>query len=192
MTRKPVQGDSPREPQPVRVAIAACLAMLLCAGGPLALAAAFDPVQFDAPELETRYRHLIAELRCLVCQNQNIADSDAELAGDLRRQVHEMLQRGETDAAIIDYMVQRYGDFVLYKPPLRPATALLWGAPVLLGAGGLLLLVRLVRRRASSAALPVSLSERERERLNTLLKPADTRNDHDGSAPSEQNGTPEN
>ncbi|MGI9335444.1 MAG: cytochrome c-type biogenesis protein [Gammaproteobacteria bacterium] len=145
-------------------------ALLAFALVPLAMGAAFEPLEFASPELERRYRVLTAELRCLVCQNQNLADSDADLAGDLRRQVHEMLQRGETDAAIVDYMVQRYGEFVLYKPPLRPATALLWGAPLLLGAGGLALLAYLLRRRATSAGPAGALSEHERERLDSLLK----------------------
>jgi cytochrome c-type biogenesis protein CcmH len=103
--------------------------------------AAADPV------LEARMVRIAAELRCLVCQNQTIADSNADLAQDLRRQVREMLQRGDSDRQIIDYMTARYGDFVLYRPPLKGSTALLWFGPVILLVGGLATLVIVLRRR---------------------------------------------
>lgn len=133
-------------------------------------ATAFEPRDFDNAEQLTRYKALIHELRCLVCQNQNIADSDAELAGDLRREVQRMILEGKSDADVIDFMVTRYGDFVLYRPPLKAKTVLLWSAPLLLGVGGLaLLLLQLrARRRAGSASMP--LSEDERARLDALLK----------------------
>jgi len=91
---------------------------------------------------------IAAELRCLVCQNQTIADSHADLAQDLRNQVRDMLRKGQTDAQIIDYMTQRYGDFVLYRPPVKPTTALLWYGPGLLMVGGLVVLAVVLRRRS--------------------------------------------
>ncbi len=91
---------------------------------------------------------IAAELRCLVCQNQTIADSHADLAQDLRQQVREMLQKGQSDAQIIDYMTQRYGDFVLYRPPVKSTTALLWYGPALLMLGGLGVLAVVLRRRS--------------------------------------------
>lgn len=118
--------------------------------------AAVEVYRFDDPAKQERYKALIAELRCLVCQNQNLADSNADLAKDLRRQTYEMIQRGETDAQIIEYMVARYGDFVLYRPPFKSTTALLWIGPfVLLVAGvGVLLLVIRHQRRAAAARQP--------------------------------------
>lgn len=95
---------------------------------------------------------LAGELRCLVCQNQTIADSHAPLAEDLRRQVREMIARGETDAQIIDFMTQRYGDFVLYRPPLKGSTVALWFGPFALLLGGLTTFVIVLRRRSRLAA----------------------------------------
>ena len=102
----------------------------------------------DDPQTEARMLRLASELRCLVCQNQTIADSHADLAQDLRRQVREMIQRGETDAQIIDYMTARYGDFVLYRPPFKATTVFLWLGPALLVVGGLVTLVLVLRRRS--------------------------------------------
>jgi cytochrome c-type biogenesis protein CcmH len=106
-------------------------------------------VAFDDPALQARYEHLIREFRCLQCQNETIADSNAQLAGDLRREIRAMVANGRTDAEIREFLTQRYGDFVLYKPPLKPTTWLLWSAPVLLlllGGWGAASFVR--RRRA--------------------------------------------
>lgn len=105
------------------------------------------PVAAD-PALERRMLRIANELRCLVCQNQTIADSQADLAVDLRRQVRELLQRGDTDAQVIAYMTDRYGDFVLYRPPVKAATWLLWFGPALLLVGGLGTLAWVLRRRA--------------------------------------------
>ena len=99
------------------------------------------------PVLEAKMVGITSELRCLVCQNQTIADSNADLAVDLRRQVREMLTRGDGRQQILDYMTARYGDFVLYRPPLKPSTAVLWFAPGVLLVGGLILLVVVLRRR---------------------------------------------
>ncbi len=104
------------------------------------------------PALEARVQAISAELRCLVCQNQTIADSTADLANDLRRQVREMLQQGKTQAEILDYMTARYGDFVLYRPPVKSTTALLWAGPALLFGGAALGLWMVLRRRARTGA----------------------------------------
>ena len=100
------------------------------------------------PALEARMNRITAELRCLVCQNQTIADSHSGLATDLRQQVREMLQRGQSEQEIIDYMTARYGDFVLYRPPFKASTVLLWLGPLLLLIVGVLTLVRVLRRRS--------------------------------------------
>ena len=100
------------------------------------------------PALEARMLSITSELRCLVCQNQTIADSHAELADDLRRQVREMLVRGDTDQQIIDYMTARYGDFVLYRPPVKATTWLLWFGPGVLLLGGLTALALVLRQRS--------------------------------------------
>lgn len=101
------------------------------------------------PALEHRVLRIAGELRCLVCQNQTIADSQAELAVDLRRQVREMLQRGESDARVIAFMTERYGDFVLYRPPVKASTWVLWFGPAVLLLGGLGTLAWVLRRRAA-------------------------------------------
>ncbi len=123
-----------------------CMALLMAATHAREAApAAEDPV------LEARMLRIAAELRCLVCQNQTIADSQAGLAVDLRNQVREMLSRGDNDQQIIDYMTARYGDFVLYRPPLKSSTALLWFGPGVLLIGGLVTLFVVLRRRSRMA-----------------------------------------
>jgi cytochrome c-type biogenesis protein CcmH len=129
--------------------LAVLCAGLVSLGGVVAKEAA--PAVAD-PVLEAKVLRISAELRCLVCQNQTIADSHADLAVDLRRQVREMLQRGESEAQIIDYMTARYGDFVLYRPPLKPTTAALWFGPPLLLVGGLVMLGVILWRRSKLAA----------------------------------------
>ena len=135
-------------------AVLALLALAL-AGAPMLASAQDGPTdeRFDAsfedPALAARYDELNRQLRCLVCQNQSIADSHAPLATDLRHQVHDMLQRGASDEEIVAFMTARYGDYVLYKPPLSPLTVLLWLGPfLLLGLAGALWW-RAVRRRAA-------------------------------------------
>jgi len=115
---------------------------------------------FEDPEQQARYEHLIKDLRCLVCQNQSIADSNASLASDLRREVREMMVAGQTDEQIREFMTARYGDFVLYRPPVSPRTWLLWAAPVLLLLGGLGIAAMVVMRRMRAArANPAALDE---------------------------------
>lgn len=122
----------------------ACLLALLAAG---ALAGEAAPAAED-PALEKRVMAISAELRCLVCQNQTIADSHAELAVDLRNQVRDMLRKGQSQDEIVAYMTARYGDFVLYRPPLKQSTALLWFGPAALLLGALVTLVVALRRRS--------------------------------------------
>jgi len=114
-----------------------------------ARAAEAVPVSED-PALELRVQRLANELRCLVCQNQTIADSNAELAVDLRNQVREQLRQGKSEEEILSYMVQRYGDFVRYRPPVKMQTLVLWIGPFLLLAGGVFALMRYLRRRQPS------------------------------------------
>jgi cytochrome c-type biogenesis protein CcmH len=141
------------------------LAVFAIASAGLAHAVQPDEVLAD-PALETRARALSAELRCMVCQNQSIDDSDAELARDLRILVRERLTAGDTDAEVIDYVVSRYGEFVLLKPRFNVRNALLWGTPIvlLLGGGIFALLAARSRKRAEAA-----LSEEEKAALNRIL-----------------------
>ena len=115
----------------------------------VAVAADSNPPEFASPADAARYREVIAELRCLVCQNQNLADSNADLARDMRGVVAKMIREGESAAAVAEFMTARYGDFVLYRPPFRPSTWLLWLGPaalLLLGAFALMRIVRAPRR----------------------------------------------
>jgi cytochrome c-type biogenesis protein CcmH len=133
------------------------LLVLLCTG---ALAQ-------ESPQLEDRVKDLSHELRCLVCQNQTIADSNAPLALDLRNQIREQLAAGRSEREVIDYMVARYGDFVLYRPPFKATTLALWAGPFLLLALGALLFWRRVARRPRQEP---SLSEAERAQAAKLLE----------------------
>lgn len=126
----------------------------------LALAALGD---FDTPQQEARFRDLSQQLRCLVCQGQSIADSNADLANDLKREVRRMILEGRSDAEIKEFMVARYGDFVLFKPPVKGSTYLLWFGPFGLLLGGFVTWLMLARRRqADVTAGQLSASERER------------------------------
>ena len=137
------------------------LAALLVAALMALPAAAIDTGQaFDDPAQQRRYEQLIRELRCLVCQNQSIADSNATLASDLRREVRDMIQGGSSDDEIRAFMTERYGDFVLYEPPMAPRTWLLWLAPALLLLGGIGVTGMVVLRRSRAArANPAALDE---------------------------------
>ncbi len=111
---------------------------------------AIDPAPaFEDPALEAQYQSLVREVRCLVCQNQTIADSNAQLAADLRREIRRMLGEGATRDEVIEFLVARYGEFVLYRPRLQPATWALWGAPVVLLLIGGVVFVRILRSRFS-------------------------------------------
>jgi cytochrome c-type biogenesis protein CcmH len=140
--------------------------LLWLAAAAIALAADAPPAA-DDPKLEKRVIELAAELRCLVCQNQSLADSNAPLAVDLRTQIRDRMQRGESEGQIVEFMVARYGDFVLYRPPMKAATIVLWFGPALLLVIGLYLLFARVRRRR--AAGETELSEADRARATHLL-----------------------
>ena len=116
---------------------------------------------------EDRYHSILNELRCLVCQNQTIAESNADLAKDLRAEVKKMLLEGATDSEIIDFMASRYGDFVLYRPPLKPRTLLLWFGPFVFLGIALLVLALALRSQRSVASMP--LTEEEKMKVNTIL-----------------------
>jgi cytochrome c-type biogenesis protein CcmH len=122
---------------------------------------------FKDPVLEQRYQGLTEELRCLVCQNQNIADSHAELAQDLRSKVYEMLMLGKSDDQIVEYMTNRYGDFVLYRPPLKSKTMILWLAPLLTVLLGGLGFWSVLRKRRDQ--IQEHLSDTDRQRIEDLL-----------------------
>lgn len=133
----------------------------------------------EDPVLEARLVRISDDLRCLVCQNESLSGSHADLAKDLRREIRAMIKAGKTDAEILDFMVARYGDFVLYRPPVKPSTWLLWGGPFVLLIGAVFLLLRFVRRRATGAAAsPASpvLSDAEQERADRLLGTVQTTN----------------
>jgi cytochrome c-type biogenesis protein CcmH len=128
------------------------LALVLCAVLGLSLAQAKEAAPAaDDPALEARMQRIAAELRCLVCQNQTIADSPAGLSDDLRRDIREQLQRGATDAQVVQYMTDRYGDFIRYRPPVKGSTVALWVGPLVLLVGGVGVLVFALRRRAKLA-----------------------------------------
>lgn len=137
------------------------LALLLM---PFFAQAAIETAQFDDPEQEARYKQLIAELRCLVCQNQNLADSNAELAQDMRRKTYNLVKEGASTDDVVEYMVKRYGDFVLYRPPFRISTLLLWVGPFLILGGGVIILLVMIRRRSQQKTTGLSDSELKRAR----------------------------
>jgi cytochrome c-type biogenesis protein CcmH len=145
------------------------LALLLCLLGRVALAATSPVEMLPDPALEARARALGKELRCLVCQNQSIDDSDADLARDLRRVVRDRLVAGDSDAQVMEYVTERYGDFVLLKPPVKPSTWLLWFGPVVVLLGGGALLAAWYRGRGRDSAAAADLDPAERERLRRLL-----------------------
>jgi cytochrome c-type biogenesis protein CcmH len=143
-----------------RASSAALLAALLAAVLGAVLAAASAPARAQAPRalddygqlqdpaLQARFEHITVQLRCLVCQNESIADSNVELASDLRRQVREMLVAGQSDDAIFKFMTDRYGEFVRFNPPLETKTLFIWGAPFVMLLLGVLIVYRIVRQRS--------------------------------------------
>jgi len=142
-----------------------------------AASAGLETFDFTGNVEEDRYKELIAEVRCLVCQNQSLADSDAELAHDLRREIYELMQQGQNDDQIIEFLVARYGDFVLYQPPVKPSTYILWYGPFVLLILGILMLFRTLRQRRQQAT--PEFSEEEQRRLQQLLD--DKKHKHGGS-----------
>ena len=124
--------------------------------------------KFDDADKEARFKQFSEELRCLVCQNQSLADSNAELAMDLRRELYKMIQNDATDDEIVSFMVDRYGDFVLYKPPVKPTTWLLWFGPFFLVMIGLIILFRVIR--STGKQIDTELNAEEQKRLDALLE----------------------
>lgn len=150
------------------------LAVLLLAAAPGAWAV-IETYEFSDPALEERYYELSAELRCPKCQNQNIADSNAPIAQDLRRLLHSKLEEGASDEQILEHMVARYGEFVRYRPRFAGPAVLLWLAPLLLLAAGALLLWLTLRSRASGRREAAPLTDRERDRVQALLRDGEGR-----------------
>lgn len=145
------------------------LALLLLSG---AAVAAIDTYEFDTEEQRARFYQLSNELRCPKCQNQNIADSNAPIANDLRREIFRMLDEGQSNDQIIDFMVMRYGEFVRYRPKLTAQTAVLWFAPAIFLLAGLIGLIVMVRRRQRDqiASAEQHLDADEQQRLKALLE----------------------
>ena len=129
--------------------LAACVLLFTLASPAMAID---TDKAFDDPELQARYEHIIGEVRCLKCQNQSIKDSNAFLAGDLRREIRRMLAEGKSDDEIYDFLVTRYGEFALYRPRMSGKTLVLWIAPILLLLAGGFVLVNILRRRT---AMPI-------------------------------------
>ncbi len=152
----------------MRRALVGFLAALVCLmAGNRSLAKEAAPLAQDEA-VEKRMVAISSELRCLVCQNESLSGSNAELAHDLRREIRSQIAAGRSDGEIRDFMVSRYGDFVLYRPPLKATTLLLWFGPGLLFVGGLLALIRYLRRR-NSAIKDAPLSAQEQAELDRLL-----------------------
>mgnify|MGYP000976326336 CR=1 FL=1 len=124
--------------------------------------------EFESAAQETTYKELTHELRCLVCQNQNIADSNAELAQDLKRKTYELVVEGKTKQQITDYMIERYGDFVMYRPPISNTTLLLWAGPFIIFLIGLIVLFKVIRSRHHET--DEQLSNEQKNRAEQLLK----------------------
>jgi cytochrome c-type biogenesis protein CcmH len=152
-----------------RPAVLSLLLLLTCMAFALATGAAQTAA--DDPAMEARLRNLSQELRCLVCQNETLADSRADLADDLRREIREQMKAGKSDQEIIAFLTQRYGDFVLYRPRVRPVTYLLWFGPFVLLVGGMLVLYRYVKQRRDSIS-EKPLTAAERRQAEDLLESA--------------------
>ncbi len=137
-------------------------------------AATLAEYKFEDPAKSEDFRAIIEEMRCLVCQNESLAGSNAELAVDLRNEIYDMMQAGQTKDDVIQFMVARYGDFVLYNPPMKPSTYPLWFGPLILFLIGAILLLRTLNRKKQSQE--ATLSDDEQQRLASLLQqPSDTK-----------------
>lgn len=131
--------------------------------------AAIDVYEFDTESQRERYNVLVDELRCPKCQNQNLAGSNSQIATDLRRELYRLLSEGKTDKEIKAFMVARYGDFVLYKPPFKSSTLVLWALPIVMLVLGLITLGLIIRQRRRADLRPAELSDDERAALKTLI-----------------------
>ncbi|MDM8559618.1 cytochrome c-type biogenesis protein [Candidatus Parabeggiatoa sp. HSG14] len=128
-----------------------------------------NPSEFSDIEKEQRYQEMTNELRCVVCQNQSVADSNAELAQDVRNLVRNKINQGETNQQITDFLVERYGDFVLYDPPLKPKTYVLWIGPLILILVAFMALLYFIRRHANMTADSSTLTDEERNKIKKAL-----------------------
>jgi cytochrome c-type biogenesis protein CcmH len=167
MDRQINRNRAPDPSMPLVRAIAS-LATIVLLGLSLPSLAAIESLEFATAGNESRYQKMIGQLRCLVCQNQNLADSNADLAKDLRAKTYQMIRSGASDAEIVDFMVARYGDFVLYRPPLGGRTALLWGAPFIFLLIALAVFFYTLRKRK---VVEESLNREQRSRAAKLLDP---------------------
>jgi cytochrome c-type biogenesis protein CcmH len=140
---------------------------LLLGAGTTQAGVTLEAFKFDSKAEEQHFKDLIEELRCLVCQNQSLLDSDAELAHDLRAEVYDMIQAGKSDEEIVTFLVDRYGDFVLYNPPVKPSTWLIWFGPFVLLLVAAFVLLRAVRRQKNTLAHEIT--PEERARLDAVL-----------------------
>ena len=147
----------------------------LLAIGTAAGAFTLEEFQFDSPAQEQQFRELIGKLRCLVCQNESLAASQADLAQDLRSEVYRMMRAGQSEDEILSFLVARYGDFVLYDPPLKPSTYVLWFGPFVIIAIAAFFMIRAILNRKPSS--DEDISEAERERLQALLASKETGDD---------------
>lgn len=129
--------------------------------------------KFEDPKKQQTYNILIDELRCLVCQNQTIADSNADLAKDLRKQVYEMLEKGQTREQIVDFMIQRYGDFVIYNPPFKAKTGVLWIAPFIFLLIGFILVWGMSRRKMQEDSKTNAVQKAKKAKIKSLLDDVD-------------------
>jgi cytochrome c-type biogenesis protein CcmH len=152
----------------------ALMVWLLALAAPHLARAVTPDEMLNNPALESRARNLSRELRCMVCQNQSIDDSEAPLAKDLRIVVRERLTKGDSDKQVLDYLVSRYGEFVLLKPPFELHTLVLWALTPLTLLIGIGALIMMARRRRGAVATPAPLNESEQRRLSTLVGPTPT------------------
>lgn len=157
-----------------KIGLGLCFGLLLSVSS-LSIFAAIDTYQFNDAQKQARFQKLTNELRCPKCQNQNIADSNAEIASDLRAKIHLMLEENKSDEDIVNYMLDRYGDFVLYQPRLSKQTFLLWYAPALLFLLGVIAIVLIVRFKAKAAKQQVDpkasgLDSAQQQKLAQLLQ----------------------
>ncbi len=149
---------------------AALVCSLVC---PLPAGAADALPLADDPVVEQRLLVIAEEVRCLVCQNESLAGSRADLAQDLRREIRQLIRQGKTDAEVMEFLVSRYGDYVRYRPPVKPTTWLLWGGPFALLAAGVVGLLMFVRRRRQAGDAAEALSPEEERKAAALLGGAD-------------------
>ncbi|MEW8221533.1 MAG: cytochrome c-type biogenesis protein [Candidatus Thiodiazotropha taylori] len=138
-------------------------------------AATLAEYTFEDPTQDEDFREIIEEMRCLVCQNESLAGSNAELAIDLRNEIYDMMKGGQSKGEIIDFMVARYGDFVLYSPPVKPSTYPIWFGPLIVFLIGGVVLFRIIKRKNQSRE--TELSEAEQERLEKLLNQSNEQRD---------------